>query len=55
MKKYNEDVVNYWLMCSLRQFLVKLGNYANAILSFVMWIDFVYRKGKMKPEVFFCF
>ena len=27
MKKYNEDNVNYCVMCRLRQYLVELGNY----------------------------
>ena len=29
MKEYNEDDVDYWVMCRLRQHLVKLGKLCN--------------------------
>ena len=36
MKKYNEDDMNYRVMCRLRQYLVKLGNYAMRLTSVVL-------------------
>ena len=36
MKKYNEDDVNYYIMCRLRQYLVKLGNYIMRLTSVVL-------------------
>ena len=36
MKKYNEDNVNYCAMFRLRQYLVKLGNYAMRPTSVVL-------------------
>ena len=35
-KKYNEDDVNYSIMCGLREHLVKLGNYAMRLTSVVL-------------------
>ena len=36
MKKYNEDDVNNFIMCKLRQNFVKLGNYVMRLMSVVL-------------------